>query len=258
MTQQLRRETLSGQLSEELIARIQRERLNPGDFLPSATTLTGDYGVSRPVVREALRTLEARGIIRTENGRGAIIQPMSNELLSQYFRRVATVHDEALVELLEVRRGLEIESASLAAMRATEEELMQIAAIVGEMRAFVGKGEGYAGLDADLHLAIASATHNTMLYYLIESIREPLKESMEVGLRNIAQGLRTDNGANHYRRVQELHEDLLHALQRRDRDEAASVMARHFDEAVWYIAGLGDPIADIDDDLTEKGAYESK
>lgn len=242
MAQPLRRETLSGQLAEELIALIQRERLNPGDFLPSAAALMEDYGVSRPVVREALRTLEARGIIRTENGRGAIVQPISNELLSQYFLRVATIHEEALVELLEVRRGLEIESASLAAVRATDEELTQIAAIVDEMRALVGKGEGYAGLDADLHLAIASATHNTMLYYLIESIREPLKESMEVGLRNIAQGLRGQGDENHYQRVQELHEDLLQALQGRDRAAAASVMARHFDEAVWYIAGLGDPL----------------
>jgi len=242
MAQPLRRETLSGQLAEELIALIQRDRLNPGDFLPSVAVLTEDYSVSRPVVREALRTLEARGIIRTENGRGAIVQPISNELLSQYFLRVATIHEEALVELLEVRRGLEIESASLAAVRATNEELAQIAAIVDEMRAFVGKGEGYAGLDADLHLAIASATHNTMLYYLIESIREPLKDSMEVGLRNIAQGLRGHGDENHYQRVQELHEDLLRALQRRDRAAAAAVMARHFDEAVWYIAGLGDPL----------------
>lgn len=253
MAQQLRRETLSGQLAEELIALIQRDHLNPGDFLPSAASLTEDYGVSRPVVREALRTLEARGIIRTENGRGAIVQPISSELLSQYFRRVATVHEQALVELLEVRRGLEIESASLAAMRATDEELAQIARIVDEMRAFVGKGEGYAGLDADLHLAIASATHNTMLYYLIESIREPLKESMEVGLRNIAQGLRGHGGVNHYQRVQELHEDLLAALKHRDRDEAALVMGRHFDEAVWYIAGLGDPMADSDDARTGTG-----
>ncbi|MGI8405040.1 MAG: FadR/GntR family transcriptional regulator [Thermomicrobiales bacterium] len=243
MARQLRRETLSGQLAEELLSLIQREQLSPGDFLPSAAILAQDYGVSRPVVREALRTLEARNIIRTENGRGAIVQPISSELLSQYFRRVATVHDEALVELLEVRRGLEIESASLAAVRATEEELVKITSIVDEMRKFVGKGEGYAALDADLHLAIASATHNTMLYYLIESIREPLKESMEVGLRNIAQGLRSHGDVNHYRRVQELHEDLLRALQRHDRDEAATVMARHFDEAVWYIAGLGDPLA---------------
>lgn len=231
MLNSLRRETLPEQLAEQLVNLIERERLAPGDLLPSAATVAGRYGVSRPVVREALRTLEARGIVRTENGRGAIVQPITNDQLSQFFQRAVNVRKESLVELLEVRKGLEVESASLAAVRATDDELQRIDQQVRMMGTAVGKGRHYAELDAQLHLLIASAAHNTMLLYLIESIREPLKVSIEEGLRSRAK-------AAHHARVQELHEDLARALSRRDAAASADIMGLHFDEAVRHIAGI--------------------
>ncbi|MDQ3654362.1 MAG: FadR family transcriptional regulator [Chloroflexota bacterium] len=230
MATKLRRETLPEQLAEQLIQLVADRGLEPGDFLPSAATIADEFAVSRPVVREALRTLEARGLIRTENGRGAIVQPVNSEMLSHYFHRATSVDRRALVELLEVRKGLEVESARLAAIRSTEAELGEIAGVVHRMRKAVGRGRVYAELDANLHLRIAAATHNTTLLHLIESIRGPLKGSIEAGLRS-------RENAVHLLRVQELHEDLLHALTRRDPEKAASVMTLHFDEAVQHIAG---------------------
>lgn len=229
----LRRETLAEQLATHLVQLMEQRQLGPGDFLPSATSLATEFGVSRTVVREALRMLEARGFIRSENGRGTIIQPITNEPLAGYFRRVAAVNQDALVELLEVRKGLEMESASLACQRASDEELAHIAALVTAMSRVVGQGRKYADLDAELHVAIASAAHNTMLLYLIESIREPLKASIEAGLRSRAK-------AAHHQRVQALHEDLADALGRRDGPAAAAIMALHFDEAVSAIVGRGE------------------
>lgn len=229
MASKLRRETLPEQLAEQLLQLVADRPLAPGDFLPSTTAIAGDFSVSRPVVREALRVLEARGVIRTENGRGAIVQPVTSELLSHYFNRATSADETALVELLEVRKGLEVESARLASGRATGEELDKIASVVDQMQRAVGKGARYAELDARLHLLIAAATHNTTLYHLIDSIRGPLKRSIEAGLRSRANTI-------HHLRVQELHEDLARALQERDPDRSASIMALHFDEAVWYIA----------------------
>jgi DNA-binding FadR family transcriptional regulator len=231
MSNTLRRETLPEQLAEQLVNLIEQQRLIPGDFLPSAAAVAEQYGVSRPVVREALRTLEARGIVRIENGRGAIVQPFTNDQLSQFFQRAVNVRRESLVELLEVRKGLEVESASLAAIRATDDELRRIDQQVRKMGAAVGEGTTYAELDAQLHLQIASAAHNTMLLYLIESIREPLKVSIEEGLRSRAK-------AAHHSRVQELHEELACALGNRDAAGAAEIMSLHFDEAVLHIAGI--------------------
>lgn len=236
MASKLRRETLSEQLAEHLIRFVADQRLEPGDFLPSATTIAEEFSVSRPVVREALRTLEARGLVRTENGRGAIVQPVNSDLLSHYFHRATSADKRALVELLEVRKGLEVESARLAAVRSTDSEIAEIGEVVRKMGTALGKGAVYAELDAKLHLRIAAATHNTTLYHLIESIRGPLKDSIEAGLRSRANAI-------HLLRVQTLHEDLLQALIRRDPEAAASVMTLHFDEAVQHIAGTVAPDA---------------
>jgi GntR family transcriptional regulator, transcriptional repressor for pyruvate dehydrogenase complex len=230
MTSKLRRETLPEQLAGQLAKLVAERSLTPGDFLPSTVAIAAEFGVSRPVVREALRTLEARGLIRTENGRGAIVQPVTSQLLSHYFNLAAAQEEKALVELLEVRKGLEVESARLATLRATDDDLVDLAAIVARMRATVGQGATYAELDARLHLQIAESTHNTTLYHLIDSIRGPMRSSIEAGLRSRANTV-------HHQRVQELHEDLVEAMRARDPDTSAAVMAQHFDEAVQHIAG---------------------
>jgi DNA-binding FadR family transcriptional regulator len=208
---------------------VTESNLVPGDFLPSTSAIADEYGVSRPVVREALRMLEARGLVRTENGRGAIVQPVTSELLGHYFRHATASDKTTLVELLEVRKGLEVESARLATVRATDEELADISETVDRMRKAVGKGRDYADLDAEFHLLIAAATHNTMIYHLIESIRGPLRSTIEAGLRSRA-------NAAHHQRVQELHEDLARSLRERDPDRSALAMTLHFDEAVQHIA----------------------
>jgi GntR family transcriptional repressor for pyruvate dehydrogenase complex len=233
MNATLRRETLPEQLAEELLSFIEREELNPGDLLPAATTLAAEYRVSRPVVREAIRMLEARGVIRTANGRGAVIQPVSHELLSQYFSRAVFLRKESHVELLEVRKGLEMESAFLAATRATDDELRSIDDLVRQLATAVGDASIYADLDAQLHLEIAVATHNTMLRYLIESIRVPLKESIE-------EGLRCRVSFAHHQRIQDLHEGLARALVDRDPNQASAMMRLHFDEALMAITGVSE------------------
>lgn len=177
--------------------------------------------------------LEARGVIRTANGRGAVIQPVSHELLSQYFSRAVFLRKESHVELLEVRKGLEMESAFLAATRATDDELRSIDDLVRQLATAVGDASIYADLDAQLHLEIAVATHNTMLRYLIESIRVPLKESIE-------EGLRCRVSFAHHQRIQDLHEGLARALVDRDPNQASAMMRLHFDEALMAITGVSE------------------
>lgn len=244
MNATLRRETLPEQLAEELLSFMDRRELRPGDLLPAAATLAAEYRVSRPVVREAMRMLEARGVIRTANGLGAVIQPITHELLSQYFSRAVVVRKESHVELLEVRTGLEMESAFLAATRATDQELRGIDDLVHELATAVGDASIYADLDAQLHLEIAVATHNTMLRYLIESIRVPLKESIEEGLRRRV-------SFAHHQRIQDLHEGLVHALLDRNPHQASSMMRLHFDEALMAIAGVSPRIDRADQEVSE-------
>ena len=87
MNTELVHKSLVEQLADALTARIETEGMKPGDRLPSTATLVDDFGVSRPVVREALKILEGRGVIEMSGGRSAVIRPVSGDVLALFFQR---------------------------------------------------------------------------------------------------------------------------------------------------------------------------
>ncbi len=224
----LQRRTLADQVATHLLERIDRQSLLPGSLLPSEAQLAADFGVSRPVVREAMRALEATGVVAVANGKGAIVRPLSGDPLSGFFQHAARVRREAVVELLEVRKGIEIQSATLAAERRTAEEAAEMRQLVAEMRDALREPQSYTERDVALHLLIARASRNLMLYHLVESIREPLQESIREGLQRRVSDEQME-------RVQELHERLIDAVASGDAAQAGQAMADHFDEAVTAI-----------------------
>src|SRR5687768_1536258 len=129
MPPQLRRDTLAKQLAEHLIARIEDD-LVPGTLLPSEASLAAEFGVSRQVVREALKALAAKDVITIANGKGAIVRPMTSEPLRDFFQRALRNRHATAVELLEVRKGIEVQSAALAAKRRTPAELAELQSIL--------------------------------------------------------------------------------------------------------------------------------
>lgn len=221
----LQRTTLAEQVAQAIIDHIEENRLNPGDPLPSTAALASDYGVSRPIIREALKTLEGREIIEISNGRNPIVKPISSHSLRQFFERAIAIQPQSLIELLEVRRGLEIQSALLAARSHSNEDAEALHNILAQMREHLHDSAEYAELDVKLHLLIASASGNSLIFYLIESIRDALKDT-------IREGLRTRLTDDQLRRVQELHEDLITQITARNADGAAQAMAYHFDDAI--------------------------
>jgi GntR family transcriptional regulator, transcriptional repressor for pyruvate dehydrogenase complex len=226
MGKELNRDTLAGQVAQRLTEFIRLQDLKPGDGLASADKLAAEFGVSRPVIREALKSLEGQGIIEVLNGKGAVIRPIVSTPLRVFFERAVQVDRTTTIELFEVRKGLEVECAILAAERRTPEELAQIARVVTTMRRHVHHPTTYAGLDLELHLLIAAATHNTMLCHLMESLRHALQDTIREGYRP-----RQTNPMQR-ERIQEMHEDLAAALERGDANGAARAMTIHFDEAV--------------------------
>lgn len=141
------RQTLPDQVAENLINFIAGQGLKPGELLPSTAKLSESFGVSRPVVREGLRSLASLGIIEIVNGKGAIIQPMDGRLLHLFFRRAVQLQRQAIIELMEIRKPLEIQSAVLAAERHTPDDLIKMERIVTGMARSLADLEAYANLD---------------------------------------------------------------------------------------------------------------
>ena len=224
----LRRETLTEQVVAGLIALIEQGELAPGTLLPSETKLAQEFGVSRPVVREALRALAAKDVVAIANGKGAIVRPISSDPLRDFFHRALRVHHATAVELLEVRRGIEVESATLAAQRRTAAELEELQQILPELGAALHDPAAFVAVDTRFHLLVASASHNPMLYHLIESIREPMQDSMRAVSRQ-----RVSREQHEFALT--AHARIVAAIARGAPEDAGSAMAAHFDEAIRLI-----------------------
>jgi len=234
MLNNLTRQTLPEQVAENLIDFIAGEGLKPGELLPSTAKLSKSFGVSRPVVREGLRSLASLGIIEIVNGKGAIVKPIDGRLLHLFFQRAVQLQHKSIMELMEVRQPLEIQSTILATERHTSEDLIKMEQTVTAMAQNLHNLETYANLDVEFHLLIAAAARNTMMYYLIGSIRESLEDA-------VLQGLRSRHSQAELERVQQTHELIFEGIKAKNPDRAAAMMTLHFDEAIVALLRDSDP-----------------
>ncbi|HQV29047.1 MAG TPA: FadR/GntR family transcriptional regulator [Thermoflexales bacterium] len=225
----LKRETLSEQAAEQLSAWMDARGMRPGDVLPSQAELADQFGVSRTVVREAMRALAGRGVLDVVNGKGAVLKPLNSESLAAYFTRSLRFEEVALVEMMEVRCGLEMRAASLAAERRSEADVTRMRAIVSDMGLYLRQVDKHAELDLQLHLAIAGASRNRMLLHMIESIRESVLLAMETGMVKRA----SDDDR---RRMQAEHETIVAAIQHHHPEAARQRMAEHIEAAAQRLA----------------------
>ena len=225
MLPKIARGTLADQVTERLLEYIEGQHLKPGDLLPSESSLAASFGVSRPVVREALKNLEGKGVIEIVNGKGALVRPIDSDPLRMFFQRAMQMERSTMLELMEIRKGLEVQAVMLAAQRRDETDLRAIRQVVQAMREHMQEVDIYTRLDVDFHLRIATASHNTMMVYLIDSIRDALRSTVAAGLQSRGRDL-------HIEAVQRTHELLVDTLEKGDVEESMRVMTQHFDEAI--------------------------
>lgn len=226
----LERATLSEQISRSLLEMIETDGLKPGDALPSEAALAESFGVSRPVVREALAQLKSLGHVRVASGRPPVVREVDSSLPRAFFQSSVRLRDTDADELFEVRRCLEVESATLAARRASVEDIAAMQATAEGMAHSLKSGRygQFVDLDVQLHLQISSASGNMILHHLIEGIKEPVRDSIRLGIasRPSKQALET---------LHEVHEDIVSAIATHDEAAAAAAMAIHFDKAISAI-----------------------
>ena len=182
-------ERLSDRLAARLAQQIETHALEPGDRLPTELQLAQAHGVSRTVVREAVHQLKSRGLLRSRQGSGVFV---ASPPLKRALSFDANVLDsiDAVVQVREVRRALEGETAALAAARATAS---QVAALRRALRAIDrSTAAGGDGVEEDLafHRALTDASGNPYFARLLEFLQQYLTEAMRVTRGNEAR--RTD------------------------------------------------------------------
>jgi len=220
----------SKRVHETIVARIGEMiasgELRTGDRLPPERRLAETFSVSRHSVREALRALEEKGLVRSHIGDGTYVLAREEQSVVEPLARAIGLGVDKLREIFEFRRLLEPQVAALAASSATTEELTRLGELLKKQRAAT-TDEERAAADQAFHLGLAGATGNSVLTAVFEQLAELLGES------------RSDSLQSRPRQMVSLqnHERILQALREGDAPEAAREMRNHLEEIERAIFG---------------------
>jgi len=180
----IKRTQRSEEIRRQIEDAIKGGDFGPGERLPSERELVETFGVSRVSVREAIRSLEAIGLVRVYQGRGAFVNDRRSGL-GEPMARWLDLHRDEVLELLGVRGALDEYAAALAAER---QDVPKVDAIGAAHEAFTTAAAGEASaadlvpLDIDFHIAIAEASGNRLLYDLLSDLHSYLAESRYLAL----------------------------------------------------------------------------
>jgi GntR family transcriptional regulator, transcriptional repressor for pyruvate dehydrogenase complex len=222
MTALRRRETLTGQLVKMLGERIADGTYKRGEKMPSEQELIEEFGVSRTVVREAIATLRANGLVSTQQGVGAFVLNRTAILPFRIEEANLGVVNE-VVAVLELRIGIESEAGSLAAVRRNDVHLAAMRAAMAEMTKAIETGEDAVPADLDFHRAIAAGTENPHFLALFNYLGELLIPRTRLQTFRLNGTSPTDYLA----RVNREHEEIYNAIERRDPEAARAAMRLH-------------------------------
>ncbi|MEO1704697.1 MAG: FadR/GntR family transcriptional regulator, partial [Pseudomonadota bacterium] len=214
--QKIQSERLASAIVSEIELLILRGILRPGERLPAERELAERLGVSRPSLREALAELQEEGLIETRAKAGVFVADVLGSAFSPALMRLFARHDEAVFDYLAFRRDLEGLAAARAARLASDTDLAVIETIMDKMVAAHGKrsGDEEAALDAEFHLAIIEASHNTVMLHMMRSMFGLLREGVFYN-RKIMFAQRTTRSS-----LLDQHRAINAALQARDPDAA--------------------------------------
>jgi GntR family transcriptional regulator, transcriptional repressor for pyruvate dehydrogenase complex len=227
----LARTSLLGSVIEQLEELIF-DGFEPGDTLPSEGKLAETLGVSRLTLREATRTLVARGLLDIRQGRRPTVAAPSSALVGDFFQIAIRRDPRALLDLLDVRRALEVHIATLAAKRAGQGEIADMEMSIAAMRAAGDDSEAFHNADVRFHENLAAASGNRLLVFLIEAFAEPLRESR---LRSFAGHQARGGGIDD---VIEQHQTILDAVKERNAKQAAKAMRSHLEQTEQDLRAL--------------------
>ncbi len=227
------RTTLADQVAKELIARIERDGLRAGDEIPPEAELAQEFGVNRLVVREAVRTLVAREILVSSQGRPSRVSTPSARVLAEMLDFRVAQQSLDLDDLLATRRVIECELARLAAQRVQQDDvtLGSLPNVLADMGEAADDREQFVELDVRFHAMIAEAAGATFLQLILASL-----ESVLLRARRSTYAARERRNEGHDATVT-AHAQILRAIEAGRPGDAAEAMEQHLraaqDDVSW-------------------------
>lgn len=209
-------------LADEIASQLERRLMDavwtPSQKLPSERELSDEFGVSRPIIREALKTLRHWGLVEIHPGRGAFAARSAAESSMRAVEYSIRGEKLSFFSLLEGRLFLESRIAELAAERRTDDDLARLQCEIEQMRTcWRDDIPAFERADLAFHLALASATSNRLYRIWLQPIIKLLEQTR--------QGVLTLGEVR--KRAIRWHQEILAGVRGRDPDRARAAMHRH-------------------------------
>lgn len=223
---------LVDQVMSEVGGYIREHTLTPGATLPSEADLASQFGVSRNVVREALRGLAALHLIDIGNGRRPRVAPIDESVVSLMIDHAVHTRQITIQQILDVRRTIELRTVALAAIRRTEAEAAEIAEIAQKMHDGFARPDEVKELDISFHETIARVSRNPLFGLLVVAFRVVTQQTWGLGWAS------RPTDAERLASV-DSHGAIAAAITARDPAAAEKAMADHFDLTVKALTRAG-------------------
>lgn len=215
----LERQSLSDRLARQIRGSIQGGDYRRGDRLPPIMEMARRFGVGHPTIREALKKLEAMGVVNIRHGAGVFVSRSDDVLVLATPDFSGTVTKKLLLDLIRARMPLEMQSAGDAVRNATAEHLAELRSLLAEAGEGIDDDERLNAANMAFHRQIATASGNTVLAQLLSALHELFREEQRLIL-----GI----GASRLRDHAE-HLAILDAIEQRDEALAIERMRQHLE-----------------------------
>lgn len=217
------RRSLASQVADVLRGQIEAGFYAPGDKLPSEPALIDRFGFSRTVIREAIVALRADGLVESRQGAGVyVLGPRQVDPGLRLFTS-ATTKISDIIEELELRIGIEVEAAGLAAVRSSPAQESEILAQVRHFADLVARGQATDDADFQFHMAIATATNNGRFKTFLEHIGRRMIP--RVKFKSVMGGI--DPLPSRDQPILDEHRTIAEAILARDPEKAREAMRSH-------------------------------
>jgi len=202
---------------ERIKEALIHNELRPGDFLPSEDELTRNLGVGKSSVREAVKMLQAMGIVEVRRGQGTVIREnFGEDMLNPLVFRLI-VENADISDLVDLRMMFEPAYSVRAMERATPEDIEAIEKTVRDFENVIARGVQTAQDDIAFHMAILASTHNPLVIRIGETILSLFEASISRSMREIPDTALAD------------HKRILDAFKSRDAESLQAAIVKSFE-----------------------------
>lgn len=203
-------------------------KIRPGQKLPPERELAKKFNVSRTSVREALRTLEILGVVKSIQGSGNYITGDVEKSLVESMSIMFLLQQIDSIEFYQFREALELKAAMLAVQNIDDEKIMNLEEIVSKMAESKDESARSA-LDKQLHDTIISASNNLMIIQILNILSEVITQDIKQRRSEIL------SDPDNIKRLQKIHEEMVRGLKQRDSYATYSAFSKHFDLIAEYL-----------------------